>query len=83
MFYLMTHSTHIYLWLYGVGHTLKVHSDSKRKEGNILFNDSLNTFYLQLHGVVHIVKEHSDSERGNLLLPQYGLHFLITSKGSL
>ena len=34
-----------------------------RKEGNILFNDSLNTFYLQLYGVGHMVKDHSDSER--------------------
>ena len=34
-----------------------------RKEGNVLFNDSLNTFYLQLYGVGHMVKYHSDSER--------------------
>ena len=34
MCYLTMHSTHFYLWLYG------------RKEGNILFNDALNTFYL-------------------------------------
>ena len=33
-----------------------------RKEGNILFNDALNTFYLQLYDVGHIVKDHSDSE---------------------
>ena len=32
MFYLTTHSTHFYLRLYG------------RKEGNVLFNDTLNTF---------------------------------------
>ena len=24
-----------------------------RKEGNILFNDTLNTFYLRLYGVKH------------------------------
>ena len=47
-----------------------------RKEGNILFNDALNTFYLRLYGVRHMVKDHSDSERGNLLL------FFISSKGS-
>ena len=35
------------------------------KEGNILFNDALNTFYLRLYGVGHMVKNHSDSERGN------------------
>ena len=34
-----------------------------RKEGNILFNDTLNTFYLQLYGVRHMVKDRSDSER--------------------
>ena len=32
-----------------------------RKEGNVLFNDALNTFYLQLYGVRHMVKDHSDS----------------------
>ena len=34
-----------------------------RKEGNVLFNDALNTFYLRLSGVTHMVKDHSDSER--------------------
>ena len=42
------------------------------KEGNVLFNDALNTFYLWLYGVRHMVKDHSDSERGNLL-PTHGL----------
>ena len=51
------------------------------KEGNVLFNDALNTFYLRLHGVRHMVKNHSDSERGNPL-PSHGLLFLISSKGS-
>ena len=32
-------------------------------EGNVLFNDALDTFYLRLYGVGHIVKHHSDSER--------------------
>ena len=32
-----------------------------RKEGNVLFMDTLNTFYLQLHGVRHMVMNHSDS----------------------
>ena len=52
-----------------------------RKEGNVLFNDALNTFYLQLYGVRHMVKDHSDSERGNPL-PPHGLLFPISSKGS-
>ena len=52
-----------------------------RKEGNVLFNDALNTFYLRLYGVGHMVKDHSDSERGNPL-PPHGLPFPINSKGS-
>ena len=51
-----------------------------RKEGNILFNDALNTFYLRLYGVGHMVKDHSDSERGNPL-PPHGLLFPISIKG--
>ena len=51
------------------------------KEGNVLFNEKLNTLYLRLHGVGHMVTDHSDSERGNLL-PPHGLLFLISSKGS-
>ena len=43
-----------------------------RKEGNVLFNDTFNTFYLRLYGVGHMVKDNSDS----------GLHFPINSKGS-
>ena len=31
----------------------------RRKEGNVLFNDALNTFYLRLYGVRHMVKDHS------------------------
>ena len=45
-----------------------------RKEGNVLFNDALNTFYLWLYGIRHVVKDHSDSKRGNLLMP-HGLLF--------
>ena len=33
------------------------------KEGNVLFNDALNTFYLRLYGVRHMVNDHTDSER--------------------
>ena len=51
----------------------------KEKEGNVLFNDMLNTFYLYLFCNKHMVKAHSDSERGNLLPPFYGLLFLISS----
>ena len=34
------------------------------KEGNVLFNDALNTFYFRLYGVRHMVKDHLDSESG-------------------
>ena len=51
------------------------------KDGNVSFNDALNTFYLRLYGVRHMVKDHSDSERGNPL-PPHGLLFPINSKGS-
>ena len=34
-----------------------------QEEGNVLFNDTLNTFYLLLYGVRHMVNDHSDSER--------------------
>ena len=30
----------------------------KRKEGNVLLNDALNTFYLRIYGVRHMVKDH-------------------------
>ena len=52
-----------------------------RKEGNVLFNDTLNTFYLQLYGARHMAKDHSDSERGNLL-PPHRLLFPISRKSS-
>ena len=47
----------------------------KWKEGNVLFNDALNTYYSRLYGVRHMVKDHSDSERGNPLPPIHGLLF--------
>ena len=50
-----------------------------RKEGNVLFNDALNTFYLRLYGVRHMVKDHSDSERGNPL-PPHGLLFPLAAR---
>ena len=47
-------------------------------EGNVLFNDALNTIYLWLYDVGHMVKDHLDSKRGNLL-PPLGLIFLINN----
>ena len=60
---------------------LSARLEIKRKEGNVLFNNALNTFYLQLYGVRHMVKDHSDSEKGNPL-PPHRLLFLINNKGS-
>ena len=51
-----------------------------RKEGNVLFNDALNTFYLRLIGVRHMVEDHLYSERGNPL-PPHGILHPISSKG--
>ena len=45
----------------------------RRKEGNVLFNDALNTFYLRLYGVMDIVKDHSDSKGYFIcIIPQTG-----------
>ena len=35
-----------------------------------------------LYGIIHMVKNHSDSDRRNMLPPQHGLLFPISSKGS-
>ena len=43
------------------------------KEGNVLFNDALNTFCSRLYGIEFMVKDHSDSERGNPLSPLHQL----------
>ena len=43
------------------------------KEGNVLFNNILNTFYFRLYGIEHMVKDHSDSKRWNWLPPLRGL----------
>ena len=53
----------------------------RRKEGNVLFNNALNTFYLWLYGIKHMVKDHSDSEKENLL-PPHRLFYPSNSKGS-
>ena len=99
MFYLTMHSTHfIYgymasdIWLRTI---LIVRKETRcrgatKKEGNVLFNNALNTFYLaldtfclRLYGIGHMVKDRSDSELGNPLPPPHGLLFLISNKGPL
>ena len=49
-----------------------------RKEGNVLFNNALNTFYLWVYDVDLMANDISDSERRNPL-PPHGLLFLISS----
>ena len=51
---------------------------SNSRKGNVLFNNTLNTFYLRLNGIGHMVKHHS--ERGIPLLP-HGLLLPISIKG--
>ena len=75
----ITYCFFLIMWILVNNNYLNVMLNKRRKEGNILFNDTLNTFYLWLYGVTHMVKDHSDSERGNLL-PPHGLLFLISSK---
>ena len=55
LFSFFFHSS-IYLLLTGV-------IRKKKEEGNVLFNDALNTFYLRLYGVGYMVEYHLDSER--------------------
>ena len=63
----------------GMKHKLNKYTTKEgRKEVNVLFHDSLNTFYLRLYAIRHMVKDHSDSERGNPL-PPHGLLFPISS----
>ena len=48
----------------GTKYVLVLQSQFVRKEGNVLFNDTLTAIWIR-----HMVKDHSDSERGNPLLP--------------
>ena len=51
MFYLMTHSTHfIYGYMASTALSVSEWKEGK-KEGNVLFNDTLNTFYIRLYGI--------------------------------
>ena len=38
--------------------------DIKEQEGNVLFNDTLNTFYLWLYGIRHRVKDQGTHQEG-------------------
>ena len=41
-------------------HFLNVIVKHSRKEGNVLFNNALNTFYLLLYVIGHMVKDHGE-----------------------
>ena len=71
----------LYFLEYSLYMTRNILENIMLKEGNVLFNDALNTFYLRLYGVRHMVKDFSDSERGNPLPPNW-LLLPISSKGS-
>ena len=59
MFYLMMHSTHFILWLYGVGHMVKDHSDSER--GNPLPTHMGYSFRLTARVILYAPSHRQDS----------------------
>ena len=68
-----------FLMLFSLGLKLMLLLDG-RKEGNDLFNDTLNTFYLRLYGVGHMVKDHSDSEREENHCNHMGYSFRLAAR---
>ena len=53
-----------------------------RKEGNVIFNDALDTFNIRLYGVEHNVKDHSAREGKHSAVTTW-LLFLFSCKGFL
>ena len=51
-----------------------------RKEGNILFNDTFNTFYLWIYVVGHMVQDHSDSREETHCRHCMGYSFLLAAR---
>ena len=39
-----------------------IQKQNNKKEGNVLFNNALNTFYLRLYGIRNMVKDCSDND---------------------
>ena len=54
-----------------------------RKEGNVLFNEALNTFYLRLYGVRHMVKNHSDRREETCCCCHMSYSFRLTARSLL
>ena len=53
-----------------------------RKEGNVLFNDALNTLYLRLYGVGHMVKDFQIArEREETRCRHMGYSFRLVARG--
>ena len=54
---------------------VKDHSERERQEGNVLFNDALNTFYVRLYGKGPLSK----SERKDIFyLMTHPTHFMYS-----
>ena len=68
MFYLTTLSTHFIYGYISPRTQLSWPSCRERKEGNVLFNNTLNTFYLRLYQPSHpVVVALLQREEGNVL----------------
>ena len=68
-----------FIFLEGLSSRKEIQQFCGRQEGNILFNNTHNTFHLQLYGIRYMVKDHSDSERGNPL-PPHGYSFQLAAR---
>ena len=48
-----------------------------QKEGNVLFNNVLNTFHMWLFDIEPMVKEYSDNERKNIFYINYSTDRIV------
>ena len=76
IFYLTTHTEHILFTV--IWHRTHGKGPRKERKGNILFNDTLNTFYLQLYGIGHMVKHQGRKGKEIFYLTTYTQHILFT-----
>ena len=58
-----------------------INKQTRRKEGNVLFNKALNRFFLRLFDVGHIVKDHSARKWKPAVVTLHGLLFPIREVG--
>ena len=60
------------------------HASVGWKNGNVLFNDTLNTFYVRLYGVGYMVKDHLNRKREETCSHHYmGYSFWLTASDVL